>query len=316
MRELKMNSIKESVVYLRLNLPVIHIEIALFKLWNLILCWLFILLIPGVLFSQVYSGEVIDQKTCQPVPFANIGIAGKNVGTVSDEKGEFQIMLEPVYDQDSIYITCIGYEKKCCLVRTLKENKTSRDRLNIKLSPRTYMLDMVTIQPSNAKMYILGNFCEAGSTYGNSFYSDDLGAEMGVVLNLPRKVKKAQLRNFRFYVGKCTFSSFPVRMNVYSLKDGKPFENILKEPVSIEITGPGEYMIDLDKYNIVIHKDVFISLEYYQTIRKQDGELVFCAVHNRKQNSGNSFYRMTSQGNWQREMFDSVGFSVEVWGER
>lgn len=266
--------------------------------------------------SQIYSGTVTDQKTGDPIPFANIGIPGRNIGTVSNAKGEFQITLAPKYDLDSICFTCIGYEKKTFKIIDLKEINPSAERLSINLSPKSYLLDMVTIQPSDAKEYTLGNFCEAGSAYGNAFYSNDLGTEMGVVLKLPRKVKRAQLRSFRFYVGTCTFESFPVRMNVYSMKDGKPSQNLLKETIFIEITGPGEYIIDLDKYNIVLVDDAFVSLEYYRVVRKKDGELVFCAVHNRKQNSGNSFYRMTSQGYWQREQYDSVGFSVEVWGER
>lgn len=48
--------------------------------------------------------------------FANIGITGKNIGTVSATAGWFKIELNSKSDKDTLCISCIGYERKTYLV--------------------------------------------------------------------------------------------------------------------------------------------------------------------------------------------------------
>jgi len=267
-------------------------------------------------FSQIYSGQLINKESEQPILFANIGIIGKNIGTVSDATGWFKIELNSKFDKDTLCISCIGYEMRTYLIRDFKDNIRNSDQVKIELLPKSYLLEEVIIQPVDTKIYTLGNFCESNSPYGNAFYSDILGTEMGVIINLPRNKNKAFLKNFRFYVGEFTFDKFPVRLNIYNLKNDQPYENILEKQIFFEITSEGEYIIDLEKYNIITNGDFFISLEYYKIADIAEGKLTFCAVHNRKMNKGNGYYRLTSQGDWKRELFDNVGFSVQVECEK
>jgi len=263
-------------------------------------------------FSQIYSGQLINRESGQPIVFANIGIMGKNIGTVSDAAGCFKIELKSKFDNDTLCISCIGYEKRTYLIRDLKNNIRNADQVKIELLPKSYLLEEVIIQPADTKTYTFGNFCESNSPYGNAFYSNLLGTEMGVIINLPPRMNRVFLINFRFYIGEFTFDKFPVRLNIYNLKNDRPNENILTEPIFIDITSAGEYIIDLEKYNIIMNGNFFISLEYYKIADKSEGKLIFCAVHNRKMNKGNGYYRLTSQGDWKREMADNVGFSVQV----
>lgn len=265
-------------------------------------------------FSQTYSGQLINKESGEAVAFANIGIIDRNIGTVSDAAGWFEIELNNIHDKDSMCISCIGYLGKKYLISEFKNNESNPEQLSIELTPISYHLDEVLIRPLNTKDYTLGYYCDSNSAYGNAFYSSELGTEMGVVIKLPRKKNKAYLKSFRFYVGEFTFDKFPVRLNIYDLKGGLPDKSILREPIFIEIASAGEYVMDLSKYNITVLSDFFVSLEYYMIPDKTEGRLVFCAVHYRKMTKGNSYFRWTSQGNWQSEMFDHVGFSVEVEG--
>jgi len=267
-------------------------------------------------FSQIYSGQLINRESGQPIVFANIGIIGKNIGTVSDAAGWFKIELNSRFNKDTLCISCIGYENTTYLISDFKDNIRNVDQIKIELLPKYYLLEEVIIQSVDTKTYTLGNFCESDSPYGNAFYSDKLGTEMGVIINLPGKNNMALLKNFRFYIGEFSFDRFPVRLNIYNLKNNQPYENILAEPIFIDITSAGEYIIDLEKYNIIVNGDFFISLEYYKIADQTEGELTFCAVYNRKANKGNGYYRLTSQGDWKREMFDNVGFSVQVECEK
>lgn len=269
-----------------------------------------------VSFSQNYSGQIINIESGKPIPYSNIGIIGKTVGTTSDANGFFTIDLNGRFDNDTLGISCIGYTSKKYQIRNFKDDVRNTEKVKIELSPKIYQLAEVTIKPLKTKIYILGNYCEANSSYGNAFYSEQLGTEIGVLIKLPRKNKKAYLQSFRFYVGEFTFEKFPVRLNIYNLKNNRPYENILTEPIFFEIKSEGEYIIDLENYNIILDEDFFISLEYYKIPEITIGKLIFCATHRKNINKGNSYYRFTSQSNWEPEPIDNVGFSVQIECEK
>ena len=263
-------------------------------------------------FSQSYSCRIINIENEEPVAYANIGIMNRNVGTVSDADGWFELEISNTFNKDTLRISCIGYSDMQFLVSDFKNNAERTGFVLIELSPRPYKLDEVIIRPGDSRAYTLGFYCDSNSAYGNAFYSSELGTEMGVHISLPRKEDEAYIKSVRFYVGEFTFDTFPLRFNIYDLDNGHPGKNILREPIFIEITAAGEYELDLSRYNITVKDDFFVSLEYYRVPDNAEGKLVFCAVHKPKRNKASSYYRWTSQGNWQEEMFDHVGFSVEV----
>jgi hypothetical protein len=262
--------------------------------------------------SQVYSGVLINSQNNQPIPYANIGIVGKNIGTTSDANGFFNIILDSKFDKETLCISSIGFESREYVIGSFKQESHNDNKIQIFLVPKTYTLAEVVIKPVKIKFFTLGNFCDPVSCYGNAFYSKQLGTEIGVRIIPPSMVKKTYINTFRFYVGEFTFNSFPVRLNIYNLNNGLPFENILKEPIFIEIKDKGEYNIDLSKMNIAVEGGFFISLEYYQIADEADGKLLFCAVHAKRKKQGNDFYRFTSQGEWMAGFGDCLGFSVQV----
>ena len=269
-----------------------------------------------VSFSQNFSGQIIDVESGKPIPYVNIGIIGKTVGTASDANGFFKIELINKFDNDTLGISCIGYVSKKYQIRNLKDEVKNPEKVKIELSPKVYQLKEVIIKPLKPKIYTLGNYCDANSSYGNAFYSEQLGTEIGVLIKLPRKNNKAYLQSFRFYVGEFTFQKFPVRLNIYNLKNNRPNENILTEPIYFEIKSEGEYIINLENYSIILNEDFFISLEYYKIPDRTIGKLIFCANHRKNINKGNSYFRFTSQSNWEPEPIDNVGFSVQIECEK
>jgi hypothetical protein len=54
---------------------------------------LFVLLGSAPLLSQSQKGKVLSSDTNSGIGFVNIGIIGKNVGTVSDEFGNFTLNI-------------------------------------------------------------------------------------------------------------------------------------------------------------------------------------------------------------------------------
>ena len=88
-----------------------------------------ILLISTVsLFAQNFAQGVIkDIETDEPIPYVNIGIINKSIGTVTNFEGKFEFETKSNVFNDSIRLSSIGYKSKSILVRDflnmLKTNK-------------------------------------------------------------------------------------------------------------------------------------------------------------------------------------------------
>src|SRR5690606_970407 len=61
-------------------------------------------------FAQQVAGKVLT-KTNEPIPFATIQI-GPNYGVITNEEGSFSIETEGFKASDSVYISCLGFERK------------------------------------------------------------------------------------------------------------------------------------------------------------------------------------------------------------
>src|SRR5210317_1823815 len=107
------------------------------------------LLLPSL--SQTYSGKLINSDNGEAVPFANIGIVDKNTGTVSDQEGRFKLELGSQYDKDTLRISCIGFSDRQFLVSSFIEEAGSSGQIQIKLTPKSYHLEEVVIQPGQTR---------------------------------------------------------------------------------------------------------------------------------------------------------------------
>src|SRR5688500_16501753 len=92
-------------------------------------CFLFLVFIvclinPG--FAQenylTISGKITDKETYQPVPFANVGVSGRSIGTVSNQQGEFVFKIPSTYKQDSLKVSIVGYQTYTRLIASISGN--------------------------------------------------------------------------------------------------------------------------------------------------------------------------------------------------
>ena len=60
------------------------------------------------IFSQQIRGVVFDDETNLPIEYVNVFLNKNNYGVFTNKNGEF--FLKDIADNDSIYISCIGYE--------------------------------------------------------------------------------------------------------------------------------------------------------------------------------------------------------------
>ncbi|OWY20601.1 carboxypeptidase-like regulatory domain-containing protein [Sphingobacteriales bacterium UPWRP_1] len=93
----------------------------------------------------VLSGKVRSAGGGQAVAFANIGINGYAIGTVSNERGEFELHFPEKFAEDSLQVSCIGYYAYAAPIADL----LAMEPVQIALVPRAYSLETVTITPND-----------------------------------------------------------------------------------------------------------------------------------------------------------------------
>ena len=114
---------------------------------TLILC-----LLATTLFSQsmTLKGIVKNSQNNEPIPYAAVGLMKANKGISTDENGRFE--LEDVEINDTLIVSCVGFEKFIGLVKDVKTE--------IKLAPSVFELPTVTVKPLKRKELILNDFPE------------------------------------------------------------------------------------------------------------------------------------------------------------
>jgi hypothetical protein len=261
---------------------------------------LFILVVCSkIAFAQTQSsGNVVDAKTNEKLPFVNVGIIGKGIGTVTNNDGNFILNL-PANGADSLRVSMVGYVPQSFLVADLAKHA---DHLNIKLVPAVTELNEVKVKNRKWKTAVLGNTTTSQGTNAG-FTTNRLGHEIGAII----KIKRAPTGLKRFNASLVDYGSDSVklRLNIYSVKDGLPNQNLLHENIFVTVhKGDKQISINLEPYDIMVDDNFFVSLEWIQSVRGRG--LMFSA----SLLSSAIISRETSQANWEKVGIVGVGFNV------
>lgn len=88
---------------------------------------------------QVISGQLKDQKTGKGIPYANIGIPERGIGTTSNDDGKFTFKVPEYYSSSTLIVSVIGY-------KTFKNPvKQFTSPVIIELEPTSYTLAEIEI---------------------------------------------------------------------------------------------------------------------------------------------------------------------------
>ena len=176
--------------------------------------------LPIFLFAQQteFKGKIIDAASLLPMPYVNVGIQSKAIGTVTNLDGYFRFSLADTNSTDSIVCTHIGYQ-----TLTLGLDAFQKDTLILQMSPSVIALDEVKIYPlspeeiltkvienipynypseiENYQLFFrewissnLNGFLREGAfSYNNQSYHNNLEA---LVRNYPIQLKKGRQYNY------------------------------------------------------------------------------------------------------------------------
>ncbi|MFC7667848.1 carboxypeptidase-like regulatory domain-containing protein [Hymenobacter humi] len=66
-------------------------------------------LLPHSLFAQTITGTVTSASSHQAIPFVNLGLPRRGLGTVSDEQGRYQLPYNAAYATDTVRVSSVGF---------------------------------------------------------------------------------------------------------------------------------------------------------------------------------------------------------------
>ena len=248
-------------------------------------------------------GQVIDAVTKEPLPYVNIGLLNKNIGTVSDETGYFELEVNTEQNsRDTLRFSMIGFETKSYTLNDF----INQNEIEVYLTEKSTALDEVILSSKrkNYQTKILGNKTTSKALYA-AFTSNKLGNEMGFIVRARKH--PMILKKFNISLVENDYGPIKFRLNIYDVLNGLPNKTLLKDNIFIETEeSSGIVSLDLTPYEIILDQDFFIAIEWIEDLGP--GKLYFSGGFF----GAPLFAREVSQGTWEKIGTASVGMNVEV----
>jgi len=248
-------------------------------------------------------GQVIDAATKEPLPYVNIGLLNKNIGTVSDETGYFELEVNTEQNiRDTLRFSMIGFETKSYTLNDF----INQNEIEVYLTEKSTALDEVILSSKrkNYQTKILGNKTTSKALYA-AFTSNKLGNEMGFIVRARKH--PMILKKFNISLVENDYGPIKFRLNIYDVLNGLPNKTLLADNLFIETEeSSGIVSLDLTPYEIILDQDFFIAIEWIEDLGP--GKLYFSGGFF----GAPLFAREVSQGTWEKIGTASVGMNVEV----
>ena len=242
--------------------------------------------------SQVnISGRVVASVNEKPLPYVNIGIKNKTLGTISQNNGYFTIQIPEEFINDTLTFSLVGFQKLELRIDTL-DPKISQP---IKLAEKTTELNEVVISAEKLverkygvkRRNLLIHFSD-GMFQGSDVF------EIGQLIKL--KDARAQITSVSLYLFGSKRDSATFRINFYAYQDNRPSKRLLeKSIIQRHPIQEGWLKLDLTNENILLTGNFIVSLEFIPEINEKS-EPIYYEV--RLGGSSRSFYRRNSLGQW------------------
>ena len=250
-------------------------------------------------------GRVTDEKNHEGISYVNIGVPEKNRGTVSQADGNFTFKIDSTQTGDSVLFSIVGYDSKMIAVSNLLKQKRP---LVISLQQRITQMNEVVVSSKLMPLEIKGNTTKSG-VVSIGLPLKFMGSETGIKINLGKH--PVFIKNFSFNINENRLDTAVFRMNIYNIKKGKPFQNILAQNILVKIGNQkGKFALNLSDYNLVMQGEILLSLEWIEgaVARKNNGAIFLSAGFL----NSSTWHRLTSQSSWKKATGLGVGFNLEV----
>ena len=263
---------------------------------SVLLLVLFFVVFATVAVAQPINGHIIDAKTHAALPFVNIGVVGKALGTVADEQGRYQLPFQEKLAAETVRVSSLGYASRNIPLRELAAQP------NVALVPEAVALNEVRVQGRALfrRTHTLGSTGNSeNTTY--TLNSKDLGGQLGTVVKLSRH--PTRLVNANFNIAQSAKGEATFRLNLYRLDArGRPTDTKLLAR-DIIVTMPvvrGPVSVDLRAENLVFDEAFFLAVEMIKWVDADTPAADFAFSASLGYTNNEIYSRQTSQAPWER----------------
>lgn len=258
-------------------------------------------LLPSTYAQTAIKGRVL-QTSQQAISYVNIGIKGKNIGTVSDENGDFSMILKAENLQDTLTFSCIGFEELSLPIHKIIREKTATFYLEEKI------LELKELVISTKKPIIkkIGTKSTNPLLWGSATSKDGKDiVEMGKFVKLK---KTSEIQKLNVYLKGINMDSATFRINFYAIKDEMPAERIVEKNILCKKDlSKGWLEIDLTEYDLVFEKDFVVAIEF---LPEKDSKGYSFSYGG--QMGGSTLTRTSSLGTWKKMKSASISMYLTV----
>jgi hypothetical protein len=249
------------------------------------------------------TGHLQDQRTHQPISFVSLGITGKNVGTVADEKGDFSLRIPATLTSDSLTFSAIGYQTQAFAIAQLA---TTPPQIFL-LREKPTALQEVVVRARTAKLRRIGTTTHNPLLWGNVQQKETHDIVEFAKL-IPLADTPSELRQAHIFLRRPTVDTVTFRLNFYRAGADRPAERLVERTILVRSTiHNGWLTIDLTPYVLTLHTDFYLGFEFLP-----DKQLSVPAFSYGAQLGGAALVRTSSLGTWKREPGASLAAYVTV----
>ena len=223
-------------------------------------------------FSQMtLTGKIKSKGEESPIPYATIGVKGKNAGTVADAKGRFHLYCPHFVKQtDTVVITSIGFQS----LEIPVNGAVGKEEFEMEVEAKE-------LPPVSVFTFFNQHFYKTvpgEESFFRGWYSYKTGGEIGNIIDVPHRVYK--IDKILFKVDN-KYDTCLIRLHIRKIENGWPAGELLTEDIiipvfTVEVDFIGQ--IDDGHLDVTLGKLLFNGLpKAFPTADVQDADLpVLC----------------------------------------
>ena len=251
---------------------------------------------------------MIDSTTKEVLPFVHIGVKGKNIGVISDDKGRFSIKLEKVSGGEQLYFSIIGYETKSILVGGLNS-----ERIEVAMKAKSYNLNEITVKPNELlAAQKMGRYKTTKITTGQSGEGKfGFGGEWGIKITF--EGQEYVIEDINFHTRFNTVDSALFRLNVYKMLGEMPGESILQNEIFVKSYRKDKWVSkNVLPENLIIRDDIIVTFEFIQIWYSNKGSNALFYTNGKGDSEGLSYSRDSSFDEWKINEKPPIAMYISV----
>jgi hypothetical protein len=263
-----------------------------------------LLLFYNTFFCQVVVNGKIKSNDGKKLQFVNIGIKNKNIGTISDENGNFSLKIDNSKTNEILTFSYIGFEELNIKIEDLFNSNNTE----FILTQKTIDLSEVIIVATKTTELEIGTKSYSSMVAGYVRPNNDKNKDIQefakkITLKKPSKILNANIHLFNINADSARF-----RINFYNIKDNLPFEKINTENIIVkQKVENGWNKFDLTEFDLKFDNSLFITIEYLPEKLNEREPFRYSG-----QFFGESITRSSSLGTWNTKKGLTMAMFVTV----